>query len=1075
MLEILRSNRLEVLTAELANRLKAPVSTNPLLTDPIVVAHPGMERWLRLQLAGDMGVVLGTRFFLPAQYTSKLLHAARGEDERPSPLDHRNHLIWMLYGALKLPPEPLLPYLQPDSDGATMRRHHLAVQLAAIYEQYSYERPDWLHAWSEGRESDRDREQEMLWQSDLWRQLQGALEQQGEHGKWQLPRASALLAFDAEVAALPQRLHIFSLPMLPPHFRLLLSSLIEKTQVCMYDLVPGQHYYGDTRRSANSQSDSPVVGERLMGLLGDVVRDSQKVFLEMEEKWAEQELEAVNVQERYVVAGSSDGDSLLEQLQSAVSALEEKPFQLAKDDHSLQLHSCHSALREVQVLRDVLLRLMEQDESLQPSDILVLAPDIKDYEASVRAVFGTAEDNLKLPWSLADRSLGESGELVRALLALLHPDAAKPSLPQIFGLLEKEAVQRRFALDELAVSSLRRWCRDAGARIGSDGLDTGAEALWSWDHAIARLIAGFALAPADTDGESELPVAVGSLHSGGAEWLATLYLLVRHLYELRARIATEPSLEQWREICTGLCDLASPSDRDEKETLSDFAASFHRMLGEAKMAGMTSLPADVVHANLLLRLEDMGLERGFLTGGITFCSLVPMRSVPARVICLMGMDATAFPRTVRPSSLDLRVAHPRLGDRTLRSDDLHLFLQALLSAGDHFIISWQGHTQRDNKPLPPATPVGELQALLPSEICSQVLHEHPLQPFSRRYGHELPTYGREWLPLRGDKPLPPPRPLQVELENAPERLALSELQRFLHNPAHFFLVQRLHLKLPKLEEEMVDTVPYSLSALDAWKCGDYLVRRMLEGNCPSEEDLRQRGLLPAGNSYRKRLEEVIEETKDLVLRLESNSFIPNAPEADYEVQLDGCVLTARLPLNRQERLIRWRVGKMRPRDLLNFWTEHLFWSALVEPCASSDEEAQPSNLWLTSKKNKELPQSLQPVPPQKARAILTEMMQLYQRGQNEILPFFPQASYAFVGGKKPSLAKARQAWGSTDSPRSGEWGSSEAWRLLYGPLRSPLLPKSFYLDPWGGPEQALDGDFEQLAQQVFSAIGEYSK
>ena len=99
------------------------------------------------------------------------------------------------------------------------------------------------------------------------------------------------------------------------------------------------------------------------------------------------------------------------------------------------------------------------------------------------------------------------------------------------------------------------------------------------------------------------------------------------------------------------------------------------------------------------QLDRARLNAAFLSGGITFCEHVPMRAIPFRVVCLLGMDDESFPRSSARASFDL-MQNPRLGDRNLRDDDRQLFLEALLSARDALLVTYVGQSAQDDSVRP---------------------------------------------------------------------------------------------------------------------------------------------------------------------------------------------------------------------------------------------------------------------------------------------------------------------------------------------------------------------------------------
>ena len=1155
MSAIIRSNRIGHLADALADTLSNQSGESShnnfckaLTPDPIVVAHPGMERWLRLQLAQRLGIVMAAQFHLPAGFVGTLLYS--GLTQR-SPLDNRQNLIWMIYRALQAPTASGRPtswqravrsYLNDGQVGAEVRRYDLAAQLANLYERYSYGRPAWLLHWEEGRRgqcgrSDREGKELEGWQADLWQHLTAAAgdflkDPADPQAQPQVPphRAAMLRDFDPGQARLPERLHIFALPVLPALLGEFLPALEGQVDVRLYDLLPGQQYYGDVRRDSDGVERS--AGERLFGLLGQVTRDSQQLLLDLEERAPGE------YGNRDLFAPPPTGDRLLAQVQRAVGELGLEPSakepankasadkasadkasankasadkasadQLSADpqpdDLSLQVHSCHSPLREVQVLRDRLLQLFAADKSLDPSEVLVMAPDINLYENPIRAVFGTAEGNLRLPWSLADRPWSNDSPLIRTLLSLLQPEQGEFSLPQVFALLDMDFVHRRLGLDISAVAALRDWSADAGARLGSAGMRSGLDKLYSWDRAIASLLSGFAMNP-----QVGLPQVrpLGELHWSGAEWVSTLYLFVRQLQRLRELCARAPGIEQWEKICDLLCDLVHTGNSDESQQLGDFKTAFRQTLDRARRAGLESLPLASLHANLRDNLDGIGLERGFLTGAITFCSLVPMRSIPARVICLMGMQAGSFPRRQTSNSLDLMEGQHRPGDRSQRNDDLHVFLQALLSAQDHFILTYEGRNLRDNSEQALAIPASELLSLLPEQARRQVFSEHPMQPFSSRYGQgDLRTYGAEWLPTGSDSAArkisaadsqvePPARTgtlQQGQLPEPPERLGLGRLQRFLHSPAQAMLTESLHMQLPPLRGALEDSEPYSMNALDLWKLGDWMVRWKLHDELSITTHLRRHELLPAGRGYAKQLRRTfVEATRwGETMRQE----IPANPQLQQlQVQLRNCTLTGQLPIAPGEPLIRWRYGRVRPQDSLDLWLEHLLRTA-----TSADSEPLSDSLFLTPKQarggkpmasfgHRSVFAGAADLTPERARELLDDLLHIYLLGQVKPLPFFAAASHDYRQAQFKQIAQpgrrlqrdareiAQATWIGNDSEFSNpELEKFTAYRLLFGSVFSPLLSDAFYGGQQANPQLALNPEFEELAARIFDPMLEF--
>src|SRR5690606_5864572 len=251
-----------------------------------------------------------------------------------------------------------------------------------------------------------------------------------------------------------------------------------------------------------------------------------------------------------------------------------------------------------------------------------------------------------------------------------------------------------------------------------------------------------------------------------------------------------------------------------REILQDWA-----QLCEA--AGMDeALPVSIVAEHCLGQLDQAGLSQRFFAGAVTFATLMPMRAIPFRRVCLLGMQDGAFPRQRVPADFDLMALHPRPGDRSRREDDRYLFLEALLSARDQLYLSWVGHSIHDNTPQPPSVLVSQLmdhldQGWRPANgsgaLSAALSLHHPLQPFSPRYfsthapqgPDALFTYAAEWRQVRRlatDADMPPP--LAALRRDAAVRLEV--LRQFLRHPVRAFYQQRLQVAFeapaPDLDE-----------------------------------------------------------------------------------------------------------------------------------------------------------------------------------------------------------------------------------------------------------------------------------
>ena len=226
---------------------------------------------------------------------------------------------------------------------------------------------------------------------------------------------------------------------------------------------------------------------------------------------------------------------------------------------------------------------------------------------------------------------------------------------------------------------------------------------------------------------------------------------------------------------------------------------------------------------LRARLDVPG--RAFLSGGVTFCAMVPMRSLPFEVVCMIGMNDRAFPRVRRRDGFDLIADDFRKGDRSRRDDDRYLFLESILNARRCLYVSYTGRHIREDTVIPPSVLVSELLDYIAgadAAMRERLVTAHPLQAFSRRYfaaTTRLFSYSQTLARAaavagRGSRePGLSSRGAAVARCRRVRTVDLDTFIRFFRNPAKHLFEQRLKVRLETPEEEIEAREPFQLGGL----------------------------------------------------------------------------------------------------------------------------------------------------------------------------------------------------------------------------------------------------------------------
>ena len=754
------SNRFEALSDALGEALFRPAD-DPFAVDAVVVHSIAVRRRLTLDLARRHHVCANLRFdYLGAWLWRQA--ATQLSDVRPqSPFD-ADRLAWMVLAALDDEPwmqaYPRLGRYASRAD-ATLR-YELAQRIAKLLSDYTTWRNDWLEAWQQNRSVIGRGEggappvpaeliEDERWLSALWTRIAGELRLPGRNPLRQFADAVA----DPSVALsprLPGRVHVFALPATPPLHLEVLQALGRRLRVDLYVLNPCREYWVDTvserqlawlRRIGREALHE--VGHRLLAGWGGQARAQQAVLIE--------HLQPDVEREPYV---EPEGDSLLAQLQRSMLELREPApgsLRVAEQDRSIELHVCHSRVRELEVLHARLLGLFRDQPDLQASQVLVALPDLEQSAPLIEAVFGTVPPERSIPYTVTGLPGSRSNPVAQVLLEVLEFAGSRWPASGLHALLARAAIARRFDLDEADLERLRDWITQGGLRWGADAdhrrqLGLPAEPAHSATDALERLFLSYALPEhADAPWQGRLPA--GDVEGMQARALGALSRFVDQLRRLRRAMAQPRTAAQWAAIFERTLQAFIASARSEAEDRHAVSAAIRAFAG--------SLPEPMVDAALepevaLLALRerlDVSSPGGVPSGRVTFASMKDLRALPYEVVCVIGLDDGLFPALDRPLEFDLMARLPRAGDRQRRADDRNAFLDLVLSARRVLHLSHVGRGQRDNAVLPPSVLVSELLDWVMSvavpegadafesaeaRLRRQLVVEHPLQPFSPR-------------------------------------------------------------------------------------------------------------------------------------------------------------------------------------------------------------------------------------------------------------------------------------------------------------------------------------------------------
>ena len=1024
MLTLHRAERATVLADALADVLSRPLA-DPFAPEVVAVPAKGVERWLTQRLStvlgaadGD-GVAANLLFPSPARLVAEAVAATDGHAPEDDPWAPQRVLWTLLELVDRCAGEPWCTVLAGHlgvgaDDHRAGRRYAAAEHLRDLFRSYDAHRPDMLVAWAAGHDVDGagPLDPDLAWQAELWRRLRRELAVPSPAER--LEAACRRLAEQPCLSALPERLSLFGATRLTTTQRRVLTALGEGRDVHLWVPHP-----------------SPVLWDRLATTSVPVHRREDRSVLEVRHPLTaslsrdvrELQLLLPGVRSVHHPAPAARG-MLLAEVQAAIR--EDRPPQVAATaDGTVQVHACHGPPRQVEVLREVLLRLFEDDPTLEPRDVLVMCPDVETYAPLVRAAFGqpdaagpgrTGHPGHGLRVRLADRSLRQTNPLLDVLAGLLELAGGRVSASQVLDLAATAPVRRRFGFDDDDLDRLREWAGRVGVAWGLGQQQRASYGLGripqgTWRTGLDRLLLGVAADESDL-GWLDLALPLDDVDSSDIELAGELAELVDRLDHVLGRLQGLQPLQDWVAALIDALELLTAASEADAWQLGQA----RRELAEAaEHGGDARLRLADVRVMLRGRLAGRPTRANFRTGTLTVCTMVPMRSVPHRVVALLGLDDGVFPRGRALDGDDVLQRDPRLGERDPRSEDRQLLLDAVLSAGDHLLLLFTGADPVTGARRPPAVPLGELLDVVRTTAGgTDVVTRHPLQPFAPGGFTGSPPFSFDRAALAGAQAALGPRTDPPRLGGAalPRRTGDVELTRlvgFVVHPAKAFLSQRLGVRVPDREDPVTDALRAELDGLQTWDVGERMLRARLAG--VDATDVRQaelrRGTLPPG-PIALRLLDRVSATVDELLAVALPLHEGLARQLDVAADLDGVPggrrLTGTVNGVHGQVLVRATYSRLAPKHRLTAWVELL-------------ASGLPTAVTLGRGVSGRVALSTLVLPPDPV-AVLRDLVDLREEGLCEPLPLVTGATAVYAARRAAgdtadeAMAAARSEWES---------------------------------------------------------------
>lgn len=930
------SHKLELLlkqfSADLAQQKEAVFQPSYVVTQT-----EGMEKWVSMGVAKEKGVFANFSYMKPNDMVlevARILKVTQHFKMTP------NKIKWWLYFLLNevefVNRFQIVSRYYHGMENSDLKRMQLATKIADVFDQMVIYRQDYIKAWNDNNYIDKEDRME-AWQAFLWSKIHQKLE--GALDRTQLKdRLLKLLKNDKELQQLVKQkfpcISVFGLSVITDYHIEFFHELAQIIDVRFYFLNPAPEvYWYDCKstkelqklsaRYQNFRPNSFTVGNDLLMSWGKLGQQLFSAFLDHD-----------NIVNNFYAIDREEQEpiTLLQHLQHEINQniSPSERDSISKDlllDGSLQIHNCHSAAREVEVLYNFLVKTMSENTHLAPHHILVMLPNVEAYSPYIQSVFDNAP--YRIPYSIADRDLQQSEDFVAVLLSLLELNDHEFTSEKILRLLDYKRVASQFGISD--PSLVRRVVNEANIRFGWDTPKDDSEThLVSWQMGLERIVLGIAMKGGEMyEFETEQILCYDSLEGGQAFEMLRFISFVKTIKQLVQAGKRERNLAEWRNYIQQIVDAFLGSDVDN-EGIQVVMSQLDYLVDVEELAEAL-IPRAVFLQAVSGLLGSSTSSSGYLKGNVTFCSTVPMRSIPFKVVAFLGMNSEDFPRQDSNLGFDLIAQKPRKGDRSLKLNDKYLFLEAILSAEAFFYISYIGRSIKDNSLKEPSILIEDLLNYLQQQSTEKVADllviQHPLHGFSSKYNTaqnpRLYTYFSFHNGNNGVALLE--KTLKTETETEGEKsIRVFQLMNAIAKPIQHYFNHSLKVYFDSESLLVPETEIFSLNKLEEWHFKTYLLKNKLDDDYVRKQ--KQAGHLPLANVGPLFLENLKNDIEPFCAKYQELTIGFEEENREGALTLENYILHFDLPVFVKENEVRQVdvcFSKKTVENALKSWIKHL--------------------------------------------------------------------------------------------------------------------------------------------------------
>jgi exodeoxyribonuclease V gamma subunit len=882
----------------------------------IVVPNHSAKQWLQKSLARDLGVCAQFKFIMPLSFNWEIIKNVASQEHAIN-IFTKDVLRWRIYALLTK--DKKYDFLKQNSP---IKNFNLAEKIAQTLLKYNEDHPEIIAKW-DGEIYELSEHNQ--WQVEMWQQLQDNLPTKSP--------VELLDLFDPEkdFKEKPAHIILFATEQLSHLQKATLFKLGQDTNanqdiyIYLTNPCPNDYWF-------DIKPESVIVRNKIFNSeLADIIQVGNPILSSL--GYNKMALFDAFLQDDINLMASENfysGNSLLQSVKQDIFNLNEEPA-MCQTDNSIIVHACHTRKREVEVIKNEILNCLNNNNDLNPEDIIVVSADINDYVEYIKETFNHDDKyNQFVPFHI-DRIQLADKPYITALMQLLESFNQEMTANVIYQLLSQGAVLQKFNINENDLPRIKQWIQKSNIRnfyskFHKTKMGYEAKAGNTWQFGQNRWLTGYLAG--DVDNLEHLST-YGDI-SGQEKIFSGCFEFLDLWFTTYQKTQSVQSPQQWFALITEICrnflynDLAEDF---EKKILDQLENKFIAQTLESE----PEIPLVVVNSIV----ETVITENNYRSEGqigIRFQSWENAFIVDAKLLIILGLNDGEFPKKQVKNDLDIFSKTPARLNKSTRQRDKNLMLTALTEGTDKLIMTYIGFDAKSNKSNPPAVILAELISYLEQKtVQSFTVYKHKMHGYHQSYFNgKYCSYNPRYFSLAESfySPVKTTKQTKIKLNQETEKhISLNDLCKFFVDPLQYFLKNNAQLKRQINEDMLQDTETYNPQGLESWHLKQEIFTHGQSAACKT-------GIV----SDNKSGETILNKFSNDLSSLLDLSHEMDLHKHNVVLALSGFKIAGQIDTNDQLSLISIYPSKASAKNICKHWIKHLCFQSKVSSYAYFEDK-----------------------------------------------------------------------------------------------------------------------------------------